>query len=448
MRQSILVAVLGILGVARSAGAIKCTTPAQCCAAAKIIAVSVAAAGQAKCYDAVALNPDGHVDPSCLDKARAKLVKAFEKAEAAGGCATVGDANAINTRVIDVFGVRIAPQFPPTPDPPTCDCGAVPHARLALTTQPSSGECGTVHDTNNAIRNLDCGSVYTGGGGADVHFLIGIGHSQYANVASCTGSRLELAPTTAAQVGSKFCTSANCAFGPPFETGPACVVVTVRYDLTGTADCRTGELNFAEPVKADVYPAPCPICSGGVCNSGARAGLACTDPSGSWSADCLPSPGSFLATAFNFNFVNTTGTQTRAPLATGQSQVNTFCGFCRNPGDLLFEDPPHQCVLDSECTNGVYTRCQQYTGGAFGNPLADSITMTGALAGDLTDGAGHTGIIASAFCIGPTQNGAVNSTGNIPSPGTTSAFTQLQLLGSPSGAFVDLAVQPSPREGR
>ena len=44
-------------------------------------------------------------------------------------------------------------------------------------------------------------------------------------------------------------------------------------------------------------PTACPICDGGVCNYGANGGGACTTTnSGETSLDCLPSPGTFVAT--------------------------------------------------------------------------------------------------------------------------------------------------------
>ena len=90
----------------------------------------------------------------------------------------------------------------------------------------------------------------------------------------------------------------------------------MRYDATGTADCRTGELNVAVPLKSDVYGGACPVCTAGFCDSGASAGLACSpqSPSGT-SSDCLPSSGVFAGTTSTFDLVYTTGSQTKRPLA-------------------------------------------------------------------------------------------------------------------------------------
>jgi hypothetical protein len=454
MRQHFVVVVVGLLASVRPAAAINCTNllPAQCCAANKIIAVAAAAAAQAKCYSAVAENPNGYVDPACLAKARANLVKAFEKAEAAGGCATVGDANAINTRIIDVFGVESAPGFPPTPAPPTCDCGAATPVKLKLAGQTPSGICGMAVDSDENVRDLSCGITYTGGGANDGQISSSGVNEHYLAVESCTGSRLQLGPTTAAEVGVKSCSSAGCYFGSPYSlTTPQaidiCVVTTVRYDATGTADCRTGEVNMAEPLEADVYLGFCPTCTGGTCNSGANSGGACTiDGPGDASVDCLPAAASLVGTAFTFDFVHTTGSQTKRPLGPG-SENFVFCGFCRNPGDLTFENAAHPCVLDSDCDESPYTACLQYTEGAFGDPGVNRITMTGSPAGDLTDGEGHVGILATAFCIGPSPNEGINANGDLPSPGAGSMVVEVQLLASPSGAFVD-AVPSSPWEGR
>ncbi|TMA93222.1 MAG: hypothetical protein E6J77_05230, partial [Deltaproteobacteria bacterium] len=69
-------------------------------------------------------------------------------------------------------------------------------------------------------------------------------------VAACTGTALNLAATTVADVGGthpeRSCTSKGCLFGPPLPIpNPAspptsvCVINSVATDASGTADCSS-----------------------------------------------------------------------------------------------------------------------------------------------------------------------------------------------------------------
>ena len=42
-----------------------------------------------------------------------------------------------------------------------------------------------------------------------------------------------------------------------------------------------------------------------------------------------------------------------------------FCGFCRDPGPgpIAFENPPHACLANDECTTAPYTTCEQRSDG-------------------------------------------------------------------------------------
>lgn len=78
-------------------------TPAQKCAAAKIMAAGKQFAARAKCR-AKAAGVGAAVDPVCLQKADDKFAVAFAKAEAKGGCGTVADAGPIGTDVGQCVG--------------------------------------------------------------------------------------------------------------------------------------------------------------------------------------------------------------------------------------------------------------------------------------------------------------------------------------------------------
>jgi hypothetical protein len=98
---------------------------------------------------------------------------------------------------------------------------------------------------------------------------------------------------------------ANCYFGPPIPVPngalSACVMNAFLEDMCGQVTLVPPVSTFAAALSSRVYltfdgNSPCPLCQGGVCTAGARAGLACT-PAGSagTSSDCPPSPSSFLA---------------------------------------------------------------------------------------------------------------------------------------------------------
>jgi hypothetical protein len=71
-------------------------SPAQKCAAAKMLAVGKATLAVVKCRRTALLKSEP-IDPACITKAEGKLADAFAKAEAKGGCANVVDLPLIET---------------------------------------------------------------------------------------------------------------------------------------------------------------------------------------------------------------------------------------------------------------------------------------------------------------------------------------------------------------
>ena len=98
-------------------------------------------------------------------------------------------------------------------------------------------------------------------------------------------------------------------------------------------------------------------------------------------------------------------------------------GTCDQPAAKDCKDP-------SVCTdgNGQWPDCQQNDPGAFSFGTAQTITETGAPAGNLADGAGHASVLVSTFCVGPTFNATVDQAGDLPGPGTVSLSGTAQLL--------------------
>ena len=114
-------------------------TPGEKCSAAKVKAAAKKAKAQLFCHAKATLKATA-VDQACLSKADANFLKAFQKAEAKGGCATTGDAAAIESTV-DTFVSAIAAALPPVPPPtPTGTATGTPATAtpsVTLTSTPS-----------------------------------------------------------------------------------------------------------------------------------------------------------------------------------------------------------------------------------------------------------------------------------------------------------------------
>ncbi|MEO7435132.1 MAG: hypothetical protein ABI080_06550, partial [Candidatus Binatia bacterium] len=100
------VAVSFVVVLAASSTAAAATTPARRCAAAKLKASGLTAAGLLGCH-ASAVKRAGAVDAGCLAKSHGKLTSAFTRAEAKGGCATTGDVGDV-TVTLDDFVADVA----------------------------------------------------------------------------------------------------------------------------------------------------------------------------------------------------------------------------------------------------------------------------------------------------------------------------------------------------
>jgi hypothetical protein len=106
--------------VLTAADAAAAPSPAARCAKAKLAAVAAAAKATLRCKGRAIVRADP-VDPACLTTAQESLAKAFERAEAKGGCASTSDAAALQDDV-DLFAnlafLKLAPPAPtPTPGP-------------------------------------------------------------------------------------------------------------------------------------------------------------------------------------------------------------------------------------------------------------------------------------------------------------------------------------------
>jgi hypothetical protein len=192
-----------------------------------------------------------------------------------------------------------------------------------------------------------------------------------------------------------------------------------------SADCNGGNC-----VADGGVIQPCPICNPTtlVCNGGLNDGSPCTPatvtapaPLFPTSHDCAysnPSPLADLAVPQDL----TTGISAKTAVDM-PSQVNVFCGFCGNPSNNNFQNPPVICTSDAQCAAfAPNTACKQHTGGAFGTS-ARTITATGAAATGLdTDSGPLAGTLVSVFCIPPTfaLGGLIDASADLPGPGALS----------------------------
>jgi len=239
-----------------------------------------------------------------------------------------------------------------------------------------------------------------------------------------------------------------------------------------TAGTCKGGPNNTLPCTADTSPPP--FAQKNCCAGGADEGKLCAPDGaslcpGSSCVACSPYPTSFdcppptsasigsLPIAFDLK----SGTDTETALASG-SQSRVFCKFCRDQDEsglfqLLTAVPKSAktCASNANCTdircvnNGVsppeattiacttpgvqgtcpashicqdFESCEQRDQGAFGNGSVKTIIGQGTAAGNLNDGAPHSGKLVSIFCIPPTFTGAVDASAGLPGPG----FSALQ----------------------
>ena len=278
--------------------------------------------------------------------------------------------------------------------------------------------------------------------------------------------------------GQRHCTSPGCLFGAPLaipypsssSTGTCVVnVIADRPGLgTGSIDCATGSISNANPLtlplNSQIYLTgpiePVRVCStcvggtpgacgSGTCMGGPRNGMTCTpetnalngsyptshdcpppgSPSGMLASGCSPVSGSTFLGCLPVDFILSTDTQTKTSFSTA-AQPRVFCGFCFDPDvTVAFENPPHTCTADTDCTNGSFTSCRQQSNGAFRNTFATTISETGTPPNVcIADGAKHPATLVSVFCIPPSYNGIVDPSGELPGPGAVSLPGQSQFI--------------------
>jgi len=353
-------------------------------------------------------------------------------------------------------------------------CGSFSKIKTLNGVPDTSVNVGSVVDDSGAtLLDLKSGGLYFGGAGVGVPLpsLVpntlddanGFGGT-YTKITACSGSSFTISPTGVTDVSgavhpNRHCSSAGvnnpeypgkpgCLFGPPLaipnassQATSTCVINRVSTSAAGTGKCD-GTTTLSLPLASDIYLTgptdglvPCPLCNGAgpTCSAGPNAGQPCVpEDSASISAanptshDCPPAASAFIGSLpIGFNLSAGTQTATSQDLS---AQQFVFFGFCGQQFSPAFQNPPHACTADSQCTTSPFLKCRQRTSGAFGQGPARTITATGAAPGCLTDGAAHPLTLISVFAIPPSFNATVDASADLPGPGATSLPGTTQLL--------------------
>lgn len=205
--------------------------PGATCAAAKQKAAAKKLSDKVKCHGS-AIKKGVEVDAACLSKAEEKFDSAFAKAEAKGGCVTVGDAAAIET-LMDSTLTQLLTALPAVSAPPTCN------------TLPTCNECAVCEQTTAGGPCLDELQAFNADGNAQAFVQCISVCSDQACVDSCGNTY----PTAAAlYVALAGCISSQCTL--------------CQAGVCGNGACEPGE-------NASNCLADCPVaCGNGVCESG------------------------------------------------------------------------------------------------------------------------------------------------------------------------------------
>jgi len=322
--------------------------------------------------------------------------------------ASLGGGGGTTTSSTVVGGTTSSTTTPTTPPSSTTSTSLPSGTRvLDFTTTPGSGSCGAIRDGGaTVLRDLACGGLDIGGGGATVpEGAIPDGATSRFLLTGCAGDSCTLSPSTGSANGID-CTNTGCRFGPPLPIPngglSTCVVNTFAAPAGGTVDTALGTMDASVPLSSRVFVTgnasqPCPRCSAtgqagapgtGTCTRGANLNGSCQSTnSQGLSADCIPggSDGSSDLGALPVDLT---------PLATATAAESAGDGrFC-----------PGQTVDNAGC---------------FGQPGCRSFELLGLPAGAL-DAGGSPVLLASTFCIPATGNLLVDGAAGLPGPGAAS----------------------------
>ena len=417
------------------------------CFAKKLTAIGKKAQAFAKCFSKAAKS-GVQPDPTCGQKAASSFNGSLK------ACGTPTQLGPIEAQ-IDTFGVALSRSLTvPTTSTTTTTTSTTTTTlppplgqHLSFTTTAGTANCGTTGQfgsppdppfsgeldsdlVGTKLADLGLGCLYIGGGAATVNPSL-IPENATTVLDSPDGTTLSGSLGTGradCSVGPQGsvkhcvnnpgfeCTSdadcfapggcqadPTCYFGPPVLVNgfpSSCVVNSFAQDASGTLNTATGESMVDIELASFVYltlgkPTVCPICDGGFCNYGANVGQACTTTNSTQTTlDCLPDPGTFVATL---------------------------------PISL---NPLTSSTVTTTAADGLFCPAQGHAG-ALGQPATQVITQNGSPAGDLTDGAPHAGVLVSNFCIPPTGSLALDGLADLPGPGSLSLPGNAQFFAVP-----------------
>jgi hypothetical protein len=302
------------------------------------------------------------------------------------------------------------PQSTATPTPtPTPTTAMQDLSSLDLVAGDSAGTCGASRDGGGAVvRDLICGTIYAGGGGSQAPPLGAQRLRARFAVTGCTGTECTLGPTTSDQSGSLDCTDTGCPIGPPVRNTdplPTCSATAWSGPAEGSVDLSAGSASILLHASAHTWltttrDEPCPLCVGGTCNRGARAGLPCStnDPDG-LTPECVP----------------------------GGTDGSIDLGFL-NLDVRLTTDVLHVTTQDGAFCAGQDAIRPGLTG-CFGMRNCRTIDAAGAPAagGLLPAGSPHTVTLAAVACVPQTGNSLIDSASDLPGPAMESLSATITL---------------------
>jgi hypothetical protein len=315
---------------------------------------------------------------------------------------------------------------------------------LDFTTGLPGGICGNTYSDvsgTTVIKNLTCGGLSLGGGGATVPEGPTPDGSTNRFAADCSGTTCTL---SAFPVGTASfdCSNTGCSFGTPLPIVNAglstCVDNKFSAPANGTLDTSTGEIDLdielnATAVLTGQPSQPCPVC-----RIGSTSGALCAGSPGSPCTGVCeggPDQGNPCVST------NSTGLSRdcRQPLAPGSSNRcyrgtnnGALCssgsqcpgGTCAQQVGVIPVDLGPLTTGTTELSSPTGNFCpSQAAPGCFTNPGSSScrlIRENGSPAGPLTFGVPASTILASTFCVGATDNGLINGAVSLPGPGATS----------------------------
>jgi hypothetical protein len=241
---------------------------------------------------------------------------------------------------------------------------------VATDTEVDTGWTGNVHDMDPILGYK--GVTFTITCDADCANCVSTSVDPSADACRCSGDASVqcAADLDCGGVGG----ACDCFYGPPApyiaSGNPVCVVTQIAGSMSGGLDPVTGDVSLTIPALLRIYNgfnynAPCPHCTGGLCEGGARNGLSCsvdaTDATfGTVSYDCPPDPLSNL-TGFGITTTAhfTTGTLSlpfALPCDAPLSAFDCACAVCSGDTSIA-------CNSDTVCSAASAGTCSSHGAG-------------------------------------------------------------------------------------